>query len=100
MPEEYHEIDFICRRSDGTLMRPSTIRTACKYVGENIPGFEGFHFHVLRHTYTTNLLKNGAQPKDVQKLLGHSDVRTTMNIYAHASRESKRSSARLLDKIS
>ena len=100
VPEGYHEIDFICRRSDGTLMRPSTIRTACKYVGENIPGFEGFHFHVLRHTYTTNLLKNGAQPKDVQELLGHSDVRTTMNIYAHASRESKRSSARLLDKIS
>ena len=44
-----------------------------------------FHFHTLRHTYTTNLLSNGAQPKDVQELLGHSDVSTTMNVYAHAS---------------
>ncbi len=61
--------------------------------------FEGFHFHTLRHTYTTNLLSNGAQPKDVQELLGHLDVSTTMNVYAHATREAKRDSAKLLDKV-
>ena len=38
-------------------------------------------------------------PKDVQELLGHADVSTTMNIYAHSTREAKRSSARLLDKV-
>ena len=53
----------------------------------------------LRHTYTSNLLSNGAAPKDVQELLGHSDVSTTMNVYAHATREAKRTSARLLDKV-
>ena len=58
-----------------------------------------FHFHTLRHTYTTNLLSNGAQTKDVQELLGHSDVSTIMNVYAHATREAKRTSARLLDKV-
>ena len=66
---------------------------------ENVPELEGFHFHTLRHTYTTNLLSNGAQPKDVQELLGHSDVSTTMNVYAHATREAKRTSARILDKV-
>ncbi len=46
-----------------------------------------------------NLLANGAAPKEVQELLGHVDVSTTMNIYAHATREAKRSSVRLLDKV-
>ena len=41
----------------------------------------------------------GAAPKDVQELLGHSDVTTTMNIYAHASKEAKRDAAKLLDKV-
>ena len=45
------------------------------------------------------LLANGAAPKDVQELLGHSDVSTTMNVYAHSTRKAKRESARLLDKV-
>lgn len=56
-------------------------------------------YHMLRHTFTSNLLSNGAAPKDVQELLGHADVSTTMNIYAHSKREAKRTSARLLDKV-
>ena len=41
--------------------------------------------------------KNTTQ--DVQELLGHSDVSTTMNVYAHSTRKGKRESARLLDKV-
>jgi len=41
----------------------------------------------------------GAASKDVQEPLGHSDVSTTMNVYAHATREAKRISARILDKV-
>ena len=83
-----------------------SIRSSCngrdsfKDSKETIVGLDdNFHFHTLRHTYTTNLLSNGAAPKDVQELLGHSDVSTTMNVYAHANREGKRNSARLLDKV-
>ena len=41
--------------------------------------------------------KNTTQ--DVQELLGHSDVSTTMNVYAHSTRKAERESARLLDKV-
>ncbi len=38
--------------------------------------------HTLRHTCGTNLLMNGASIQDVQKILGHSNINTTL-IYAH-----------------
>lgn len=99
VPADYNEISFVCLRPDGCLETPSTLGIVCRTLAKKLDGFEGFHFHQLRHTYTSNLLSNGATPKDVQELLGHSDVSTTMNVYAHATREAKRTSARLLDKV-
>ena len=99
VPADYKEIPFVCLRPDGSLELPSTLSIVCRSVSKKLEGFEDFHFHQLRHTYTSNLLSNGAAPKDVQELLGHSDVSTTMNIYAHSTRKAKRDSARLLDKV-
>ena len=75
------------------------VATQTSNFAQKVKGLEGFHFHQLRHTFTSNLLSNGAAPKDVQELLGHADVSTTMNVYAHSTREAKRTSARLLDKV-
>lgn len=97
-PEDYCEIDLVCVRPDGSFESPSAVSIMCRAARKKIAVLDDdFHFHTLRHTYTSNLLANGAAPKDVQELLGHSDVSTTMNIYAHSSRESRKATARLLD---
>ena len=92
-------LSFVCLRPDGAIETQSTVSLICRRAKKKVAGLENFHFHMLRHTFTSNLLSYGAAPKDVQELLGHADVSTTMNIYAHATREAKRSSARLLDKV-
>ena len=46
--------------------------------------------HALRHTYATNLITTGVDVKTTASLLGHGDTSTTLEIYSHATPESKK----------
>jgi len=41
------------------------------------------HPHLLRHTYITNLILDGVNPKRVQYLAGHADIKFTMEVYTN-----------------
>lgn len=56
-------------------------------------GIPKCRLHDLRHTAATLALKNGANLKEVQEFLGHSNISTTANIYAHVDMEQKKSIA-------
>ena len=45
--------------------------------------------HGLRHTHCSLLFEAGASLKEVQVRLGHSDVKTTMDIYTHVTQKAK-----------
>lgn len=40
------------------------------------------HCHVFRHTYCSRLVAKDVNPKALQYLMGHSDIQTTLNVYA------------------
>jgi len=50
-----------------------------------------FSCHTLRHTFTTRMCEAGVNIKVIQDTLGHADVSTTLNIYADATKDLKRS---------
>ncbi|MFW7420518.1 tyrosine-type recombinase/integrase [Vagococcus fluvialis] len=49
--------------------------------------------HGFRHTHCSLLFEAGANIQEVQERLGHTDVKTTMNIYTHVTKKTKKETA-------
>ena len=61
----YKEISFVCLRHDGAFETSNTVGLMYRTARKKVKGLEDFHFHMLCHTFTSNLLPGGAAPKDV-----------------------------------
>lgn len=48
---------------------------------------EKFGPHTFRHTFATRAIENGMQPKTLQRILGHSTLELTMNLYCHVTED-------------
>ena len=60
----------------------------------------GIHFHSLRHTFSNMLFEMNENPKVIQQLLGHKDVKTTITVYNSVNSEYVREATdKLNDKI-
>lgn len=59
-------------------------------------GIDDRNFHILRHTFATNCIENGMDAKTLSELLGHSNVKITLNRYVHPTMELKRKQLRVL----
>lgn len=70
------------------------IKTDLKDAGIPVKTEEGvFDFHAWRHTYISLLAMTGLQPKVVQDLARHSDIRLTMSRYAHTQKMERHEAA-------
>ena len=49
-----------------------------------------FHFHQLRHTFATDCINVGMDTKSLSEILGHTNVKVTLDKYVHSSFNSKR----------
>lgn len=65
-------------------MSPSYVNRLLKIYAEKAGIKKHVTAHILRHSFATNLLKNGVDILRIQKLLGHSSLKTT-SIYIHTN---------------
>lgn len=82
---------YVFQSKDGTARKysPRAFQSAFKRAG-----IEGATIHSLRHTFGTKLADAEVGAPDIQNLMGHADIKTTM-IYVHAS--AKRASAKAVE---
>lgn len=67
---------------------PRTLQQKFKKMTDKC-GLEDVTFHTLRHTFATRCIEAGFEVKTLSEILGHTDVKTTLNRYVHSSFELK-----------
>jgi integrase/recombinase XerD len=78
---EYKPVEFLFNgQFEPQYSHRSCNQIVKKYIGKD------FHFHLLRHSSFTSLLESGTDISIIQKIAGHSNVKTTQ-IYTHISNQ-------------
>ena len=96
---------FVCPRADGEMhtviswkrMWDSYLRALCHAPGAESTNIGEITAHYLRHTYATLLYLSGVDVLTAAKLMGHANVKTTIQIYTHLDDLMKAKSVDKLD---
>ena len=91
-------LDYVCVNQLGELLRPSYVTDHFRELLEKY-GLRHIRFHDLRHTFASLLINQDVPLINVSNFLGHSDISTTANIYAHLDKASKQASADVISDI-
>lgn len=86
--DRWNDTDYVFVRDDGRPMHPDSLAHWLRGFSER-HSLPHINAHAFRHTVASVLIANGTDVVTVSKQLGHLDVSTTENFYAHIIEESK-----------
>lgn len=94
----YNRRDFVFSQDDGNPMHPDSVTDWLKKFSKrhNLPHINP---HKFRHTMASHLYFNGMDSVSISKRLGHAQVSTTANLYAHQIEEADRRNADILSEV-
>lgn len=96
--EYYENHDFLFTQENGKPMHPDSVTT---WLGQFSKRHKLPHVnpHAFRHTMASMLYFNGMDSVSISKRLGHAQVSTTANIYAHVLEQADKKNADILADI-
>ena len=75
---------LVCTSTTDTPINPGNLQRSFNLMTKQA-GLPKIKIHELRHTTSTLLKDLNVPMKDIQKILGHANISTTMNIYTHST---------------
>lgn len=84
---EYQDNDLVFCQEDGRPFWPAVVSGSISQLCRTLKLPKGTSLHSLRHTHASVLLRKGVPVATVSKRLGHSSIRTTLDIYGHVLRD-------------
>ncbi len=95
---EFKDQDYVVRQWNGEPYHPQSWKNKwSRFIAEH--GLEHIRFHDLRHSNVTALLESGVSMKTVQYRAGHSNISTTMDIYAHCTTKMQQDAGEKMDDL-
>ena len=96
--EHYSYTDYVCIDEYGQQLKPNYIsQTFNQMLKKN--GLRHIRFHDLRHTCASLLMNHGYEATDISKMLGHSTITTTVDIYGHIDEKRMRNIAEKMGSV-
>ena len=90
--------NYVFSKSPGEKYKADSVSKSFKKAIRAAGLNERLHFHSLRHSTASNMVKRGVPLVVVKEILGHSDIRTTMT-YSHIQNEDKIKAVRTLESV-
>jgi integrase len=87
-----------CDTEGGWLRKPNVYNHSFSKAIQRA-GLSAVRFHDLRHTCATLLLLRGVNVKAVSVRLGHSSIKTTLDLYSHVLPEMEETAANVMDTL-
>ncbi|MDQ3691394.1 MAG: site-specific integrase [Chloroflexota bacterium] len=94
--DQWHDGGYVFTRPDGQPLYVELVDKHWRALRQRL-GLPAMTFHDLRGTAATAMHALGAMPREIQAALGHTDSRTTMNLYTHALPAGLRANADRMD---
>jgi integrase len=98
-PDYRSDLDLIFANQDGSPLMPNSVSATVSRLCRRTGMPKGASLHVLRHSHASLLLSEGVDLATVSERMGHSNVRTTAEIYSHALRGKDQAAAQVWDDI-
>ena len=89
---------FIFLEADGTEVKYAHIYRRFGKAQRNAGVMNKIRFHDLRHSFASNYMMNGGNVFDLQKLMGHADIKMTMR-YAHFTPDHLQGSLKFMNMV-
>jgi integrase len=95
----WQDHDLVFPSGVGTALNPAYVRDKRYYPLLKRAGLPRIVFHELRHSQATFLMELGAPLPVLARILGHSSVRITGDIYTHVTEHAQREAMNALDRL-
>ena len=94
---QLQRVRLICVAENGQYTSTDSFKFCSRVIHRELQ--LAFDYHSLRHTHATLLIESGANVKNVQARLGHTNIQTTLQTYVHDTEKMGEQSVELFETI-